>query len=258
MSTNDILRELSQFLPQEVNEEMFSGDDAREATEDFVPAALFALVDSQELVELKELVRSMAKVIGEGEEADFEHRWSQVMAEIGKPPGDVGSPQIKGQPTQGTATEKTRSETKPSREATTAPPRERFQRDAGRPVRYRGKLDDVIKEQICGLIHAGHSLRSAARHLALPESTIRSTVERDADFSERLQKVRANRELSHLETIHAAAGKYWRASAWILERLNPRVYSKKKCPQINLGLSRQLGQIKVQTRPSKRPAGRPP
>lgn len=60
----------------------------------------------------------------------------------------------------------------------------------------------------------------AAQYVGCAVSTIRLTAERDAEFAADLERSESQLEVVHLQNLEAAARetKYWRASAWFLER----------------------------------------
>ncbi|MCC6125806.1 MAG: hypothetical protein IT426_12640 [Pirellulales bacterium] len=94
-------------------------------------------------------------------------------------------------------------------------------------------LDQEKRRDILTILTVGCSRRTAARYVDCAPSTIRNTAERDAEFTEKLAKAENSSEVMHLRNINAAAKdpRYWRASAWALERLRPEFYGSRN-PEI--------------------------
>jgi hypothetical protein len=87
----------------------------------------------------------------------------------------------------------------------------------------RNILDQDKRSQILALLSNGSSRRTAALIVGCAPSTITRTAIRDPEFAQQLALAERNIEVSALRTIRNAARqeRYWRAAAWILERLNP-------------------------------------
>jgi hypothetical protein len=70
--------------------------------------------------------------------------------------------------------------------------------------------------------------------------TIYNTARRDTAFRDEIQQARARRELSLLNRIEEAARepRYWRAAAWLLERLHPARYGPQSTKTIPLAAHR--------------------
>ena len=94
----------------------------------------------------------------------------------------------------------------------------------GRP----SALDDKKRSQIIGVVALGGSIATAARAVGCCPRTIYNTARRDEAFRNELQRARAQRELTLLKSIQSAADlpQYWRAAAWMLERLFPDHYGR--------------------------------
>lgn len=88
-----------------------------------------------------------------------------------------------------------------------------------------------IQSQICALISLGCSFRRAAKLSGVPESTVRSTMGRDPEFSERVRKAELSREVTPLNHLRNAQEKSWRAAAYMMERINPQDFSRRWPPQ---------------------------
>lgn len=88
-------------------------------------------------------------------------------------------------------------------------------------------LDETRRREILAIVSVGCSRRTAARYVGCAPSTIHNTAERDPQFAAQLENAESKPELTQLKNITAAAKKpqYWRAAAWVLERLNPRRYA---------------------------------
>jgi hypothetical protein len=91
----------------------------------------------------------------------------------------------------------------------------------------RETLDDVKKRTILALLAGGCSRRSAAHFVGCAPSTITRAATRDPDFDAAVVHAEQSAELKLLRHIQNAGTnpRYWRASAWLLERLNPNDYT---------------------------------
>jgi hypothetical protein len=119
-------------------------------------------------------------------------------------------------------------------------------------------LDEKKKSQILALIKTGCGKLAAAGAVNCHPQTIANTAKRDADFAKRLALAENASMLTHLENVNRAGSdvKYWRASAWVLERLNPDRFSKLapdalSPPQL-AGLMQQLAEAIVEEVPVAR------
>lgn len=95
-------------------------------------------------------------------------------------------------------------------------------RPPGRPR----ALDDVKRREVIALISAGSSVEGAARYVGCAASTIRREALRNPQFNEDLRRASLTAELNPLQAIREASKKYWRAGAWLLERINPQRFGK--------------------------------
>lgn len=93
---------------------------------------------------------------------------------------------------------------------------------AGRPR----ALDDVKRREIIALTTAGFSIERAARYVDCAASTIRRECRRNPNFDTELRRAGLTAELCPLQALREAARKYWRAAAWLLERLDPERFGK--------------------------------
>ena len=91
-------------------------------------------------------------------------------------------------------------------------------------------LDAFKKQVILRLVTEGNTRPTAARVVGCAPSTILRTAYRDPQFgldlvqAESLFTVNATQNLNHA----ASQDKYWRASAWLLERLEPERFAPRK------------------------------
>jgi hypothetical protein len=80
--------------------------------------------------------------------------------------------------------------------------------------------------RVIALITAGFSIERAARYVDCAASTIRRECRRNPEFDRDLRRACFSAELSPLQAVREAARKYWRAGAWLLERLDPQRFGK--------------------------------
>ena len=84
----------------------------------------------------------------------------------------------------------------------------------GRPL----VLDATKRAEVCAMLAAGCSFRTAARYVGVTAGAVSQLLKRDETFRVQVDKALANREFIPLSQIRAAGGKSWRAAAWLLER----------------------------------------
>lgn len=84
-------------------------------------------------------------------------------------------------------------------------------------------LDEHKKKTILALLNVGCTRRTAAGYVNCDPKTIYNTAQRDPAFAERLARAENAAEFAHLANLNKAGQelRYWRASAWVLERLFP-------------------------------------
>jgi hypothetical protein len=127
---------------------------------------------------------------------------------------------------------------------------------ANRARRY--VLDEKKKSRIISLLRAGCSRLTAASSVRCDPKTIFNTARRDPEFAEKLALAENAAELLHLDNINKAGRevKYWRASAWMLERLHPDRFGKSDpdtiTPSQIAALIVQIAEIIIQEIPAAR------
>jgi hypothetical protein len=89
-------------------------------------------------------------------------------------------------------------------------------------------LDEIKKSRILALLKSGCARATAAAAVNCDPRTITRTAHRDPQFADQLALAERATEIIHLENLNRAGSepKYWRASAWILERTRPERYGK--------------------------------
>ena len=124
--------------------------------------------------------------------------------------------------------------------------------------KQRQFLDEIKQREIQAIVAVGCSKRTAAAYVGCSPSTICRTEQRDEDFASRLKHAAKMPIVTHMKNINEAAKKpqNWRASAWVLERLQPGDYAKRKLdaltiPQV-LRLLSQLAEIVAEEVPVDR------
>jgi hypothetical protein len=91
-------------------------------------------------------------------------------------------------------------------------------------------LSAEMKKQICGATMIGCPLEAAARIVGESLGEVVRAIERDPAFAHSLRLAQARPEMTQLQNLFAAAedGKNWRVSTWLLERLYPERYVRRK------------------------------
>jgi hypothetical protein len=97
-------------------------------------------------------------------------------------------------------------------------------------VRGKSILTEVKRREIFAILAVGCSRTVAARYVGCHPATIRNTAKREPEFAVALEQAESQHEIRHLTHINAAAkeGRYWRAAAWALERMNPDRYARRR------------------------------
>jgi hypothetical protein len=87
----------------------------------------------------------------------------------------------------------------------------------------RETLTAEKKRMVVALYASGSSQRAAAQFIACSPTTIARTAARDPEFTAALQHAHQSAELALVQRIQNAgkSPQFWRASAWLLERMNP-------------------------------------
>ena len=98
------------------------------------------------------------------------------------------------------------------------------QNKRGRPA----AIDHNKTETIVGMLSLGCTRANAARYVGCTPETLRKTAKRDPKFAERMRQAEMNLEMKHMNNLVNASGRSWRASAWVLERLNPRRFGRRR------------------------------
>ena len=93
----------------------------------------------------------------------------------------------------------------------------------------RPVLDEVKRGEILAILTVGCSRRTAAKYVGCAVTTIKRTADRDPEFAEDLCRKENQHEFTYLKNIRQAAEKpqYWRAAAWVLERVFPDKYARR-------------------------------
>jgi hypothetical protein len=89
----------------------------------------------------------------------------------------------------------------------------------GRPA----VLDDIKKSEVLAILSTGCNRWTAAKYVNCSPKTIYNAAQRDPRFAKELARLERQSEIVHLGNLNVIAKKpaYWRASAWMLERLFP-------------------------------------
>jgi hypothetical protein len=119
-------------------------------------------------------------------------------------------------------------------------------------------LDKQKKSRILSLLRLGCGRLTAANAVNCHPRTILNTAKRDPEFADKLALAESAAELVHMENINNAGKdvKYWRASAWMLERIHPERFAKLNpgavTPSQITNLIAQIADLIVQEVPAAR------
>jgi hypothetical protein len=97
----------------------------------------------------------------------------------------------------------------------------------GRP----SKLTEERQEKVLEALRAGNYLETAAAYAAISYQTLNEWRKRFPEFSEAVEKARADAEARMVAVIMKAAPVSWQAAAWWLERSFPSRYGR--CTRID-------------------------
>ena len=97
----------------------------------------------------------------------------------------------------------------------------------GKPGRPR-KLDDAKKQQIVTSLRLGATREMAAEHAGCSLVTLISAERRDREFADRTRRAQMDYQMTQLHIIDLAGRNSWQAAAWLLERLNPAGFARRK------------------------------
>ncbi len=112
-------------------------------------------------------------------------------------------------------------------------------------ARQRKTLDARAQQEFCAIVARGCSRTTAARYLGVSLRTVRNTLEADPRFREELGRAETLNEIRNLNHIQQAGQReqYWRAAAWVLERLYPDRYAAREPRSFT---AEQLGELLTQ------------
>jgi IS30 family transposase len=88
-------------------------------------------------------------------------------------------------------------------------------------------LDEAKRLEISALVAGGCSLQEAAKIVGCGLNTIHRELERNSHFSKSIRRSQMRAQLSPLRAMQRAAGKHWRAAAWLLERAYPERFARR-------------------------------
>ena len=111
------------------------------------------------------------------------------------------------------------------------------------PRTGRPPLFDAYKQHtFLRLVALGFPARQAARHVGVSPSTVREKVRTSQDFASRYEQAKGEAVPALAERVREAGVRSWRASAWLLERLQAGHFGRR----VALGVDR--GKIHEQRR----------
>jgi hypothetical protein len=87
-------------------------------------------------------------------------------------------------------------------------------------------LTEKKKAEILAILSTGCGRGTAAAYVRCALKTIANTARRDPEFAANLAQRENSPEIAHLTNLNRAGKdeRYWRASAWTLERMFPQKY----------------------------------
>jgi hypothetical protein len=88
-------------------------------------------------------------------------------------------------------------------------------------------LDDAKRREICALLSAGLEFHETARYVGCTPRTIRREISRNAVFRREVHDALLVARVAPEKLLRQAAGRNWRAAAWLLERTDPVAYSRR-------------------------------
>ena len=89
------------------------------------------------------------------------------------------------------------------------------------------KLTDARVERILAALRAGNYLETAAHLAGVSPSTLHEWRKRFPEFSEAVEKARAEAEAANVAVIREATTSHWQAAAWWLERSFPGRWARR-------------------------------
>ncbi|HEY4309861.1 MAG TPA: hypothetical protein VGN12_10455 [Pirellulales bacterium] len=92
----------------------------------------------------------------------------------------------------------------------------------------KSSIDAIKEAEIRAIVSVGGSLRTAAKHVGCTVSAIRVRADRSREFAQRLKRAESDFEVILLSNIQQAGKKSWNASAWLLERIFPERFAKRR------------------------------
>jgi hypothetical protein len=94
-------------------------------------------------------------------------------------------------------------------------------------------LDEIKRSQVVALVASGYGLVGAAKYVGCDPRSIRREADRDEGFDLELREAEKQAKLCPLEAIRHKAHTHWRAAAWLLERTEPKRFSKQSKASMN-------------------------
>lgn len=94
----------------------------------------------------------------------------------------------------------------------------------------RPLLDLDQQRDVCAILVVGGSRQAAAAYVGCRVEAIEQTAGALPAFAARLARAEQQHELNQLQNVQSAAknDRYWRAAAWVLERLYPHRYGPRR------------------------------
>src|SRR5690349_15842720 len=89
-------------------------------------------------------------------------------------------------------------------------------------------LDDAKRRDVIALLSQGTTIQTAAAYIGCSPRTLHRELIRDKQFHDQVRTACASCQLTPLHSLSNAARTNWRAAAWMLERIYPRHFGRRR------------------------------
>ncbi len=91
----------------------------------------------------------------------------------------------------------------------------------------RKVIDQRVRDLIVTLVRTGFTLKQAAEHARIGQSTLFDNLKQDSAFAKEIRDAQVYQHLFPLSRMLEHSKTSWRAAAWILERTKPDRYGRR-------------------------------